>query len=191
MKDRRQEYAEHLLIIKSPEILDRVFSLSFDLLKIELDRHNKIVEKGRNYLSVDLILLGIVLTLGNFIFTNTSLKEILPSFLISLIGGAFASSIFAITISLFYNLYVSFIHSYLWFDFEDLTSIPENSENLDYLYKTGQIAGFWDKIDNLVDNNEKLVTKLKIASILSVWSIIMLSLIVLLAMYTKLYIFIF
>jgi len=72
-QDLRQTYVEHLLAIDNKDIIDSIYSQSFELLKIELDRHNKIVEKGRNYLSINLILIGIILTSGNLIFSNTSL----------------------------------------------------------------------------------------------------------------------
>ena len=186
-QDLRQTYVEHLLAIDNKDIIDSIYSQSFELLKIELDRHNKIVEKGRNYLSINLILIGIILTSGNLIFSNSSLQDILTNLQIYLIGGLFVFSIIVITISLFYNLYISFIHSYLWFNFDDLCSVPDSEENTEYLYQIGQISGYWDKINGLTDGNEKLVTKLKMSSVLSVISILMLSALVLIALYTKLY----
>lgn len=151
---------------------------------MELDRHNRIVEKGRNYLSMCLVLIGIILASVNFIFRDSSLVAAIPNWTLTTILISFIFSILLFTTYLFIYFWVSFIHSYYWFDSEDITFVPSEVGEPVQLYHSGQIISVWDKITELISNNKKLVACLKWASIISVVGIISLITLVTLIIYT-------
>ncbi|NQS98593.1 MAG: hypothetical protein HQ591_09070 [candidate division Zixibacteria bacterium] len=85
MEDVRIQLAKRLIDIDNPEIISIIYEKSFELLKMELDRHNRIVEKGRNYLSMCLVLIGIILASVNFIFRDSSLVNTIPNWTLTTI----------------------------------------------------------------------------------------------------------
>ena len=155
MEDKRREMAERLLQIDDSGIVSAIYEKSFDLIKLELERHRRIVDKARGYLGMCLIILGIIVGIGNFFFKG---QNGIPSSLTLAIMEMllYISSIVCIYLSIIYYFKASFIHRYYWFSWDDISFIPKVDKDKELYYQKGQIVSIWDKMKSISTSNEKL-----------------------------------
>ena len=173
MEDNRRKIAVEILKIEEPEIISTIYDKSYDLLKIELDSYHKIVDKGRSYLGMILILMGFILGFGNYFFKTFIDYNLLGFGLYSNMTSLMVS-IIALLVSLVLYFRVSFIHKYYWFDFKELAFISSETGDRLRLYQYGQIVVIWDKINEFDLNNKKLVFTLKWGSYFALGGIMLL-----------------
>ncbi|MBC8204624.1 hypothetical protein ISS30_00020 [bacterium] len=173
MVRNREDFAKKILEIDNEKIVDIIYENSNNLVNIELERHRRIVDKGRDYLGMTLIILGIIVGIGNIVFSKYSIGSLSNLSLIPILVFLFyIASITLFVVSLFAYYKISFIHEYLWTDFEDTVFIPDVEENVTYYYKCSQLVNTWYRIELFRQLNEKLVFRLNKASLLSLGGIV-------------------
>ena len=173
MDTERRIIAERILQIENEAIIDLIFDNSHNLMNVELERHRRIVDKGRDYLGMILIVLGIIVGTGNVVFKDTlGLTLEKGNYIFIAIIASYLFSITSLVVSSFTYFNVSFIHKFLWEDFEDITYVPSVKEKEFHYYKCSQLVNTWHRIRLLRKLNERLIIRLKKASFLALGGIL-------------------